>query len=306
MNTEETNVTHHTFTGDAGQAQAAVYRLFPGVEVTFLSVCMADFDLGAPEPEPHSVTIHYCREGRAEREHSGEFFCLMPGRCSVSLRDSAPGSFRLPLGHYRGIRIRIRTDLPEDPLAVYAGCCGCSPLRALEDLCDGMSHRVLQSSVAVRSFFEALYEADPVRRPEHLRSKLPELFYLLKYAETGSPGRPSVPRSRVETVRAVSDHITRNLDGKITLEQLTAAFGVSDTYLQNAFRSVYGMPVSRFIRVQKMQRAAQVLIRTDRTVAQIAEEFGYENESKFSAAFRRIMGSPPGAYRREHTKIAIL
>ena len=93
---------------------------------------------------------------------------------------------------------------------------------------------------------------------------------------------------------------------KITVKQLTLEFGVSDTYLQNAFRSVYGMPVISFIRTQKMQSAAQVLIHTTRTIDEIAEEFGYENESKFSAAFKRIMGDTPGVYRKEHTKVKII
>ena len=96
------------------------------------------------------------------------------------------------------------------------------------------------------------------------------------------------------------------VSGKITVKQLTLAFGVSDTYLQNAFRSVYGMPVISFIRTQKVQSAAQVLIHTNRTIDEIAEEFGYENESKFSAAFKKIMGDPPGVYRKEHTKVKII
>lgn len=34
--------------------------------------------------------------------------------------------------------------------------------------------------------------------------------------------------------------------------------------------------------------------RTERRVDDIAEGFGYTNESKFSAAFKKIMGDPPG------------
>ena len=106
-------------------------------------------------------------------------------------------------------------------------------------------------------------------------------------------------------VKAVSEYISSNLNEKISVKQLTKEFGVSATYLQNAFRSVYGMPVIRFIRIQKMQSAAQSLIRTSCTIEEIAEEFGYENESKFSAAFKKIMGDPPGIYRKEHSKVKI-
>ena len=41
-------------------------------------------------------------------------------------------------------------------------------------------------------------------------------------------------------------------------------------------------------------------------LVKMAEEFGYENESKFSAAFKRIMGDTPGVYRKEHTKVKII
>ena len=106
--------------------------------------------------------------------------------------------------------------------------------------------------------------------------------------------------------RRVAGSITQNINEKLTVKRLTAEFGVSDTYLQNSFRGVYGMPVISFIRAQKMQSAAQVLIHTSKSVDAIAEEFGYENESKFSAAFKRIMGDTPSVFRKEHSKIKIL
>ncbi|MBQ8401018.1 MAG: helix-turn-helix domain-containing protein, partial [Clostridia bacterium] len=57
---------------------------------------------------------------------------------------------------------------------------------------------------------------------------------------------------------------------------------------------------------QKMQKAAQVLIHTERSIDDIAEDFGSINESKFSAVFRKIMGDTPSVYRNEHTKLKIL
>lgn len=96
------------------------------------------------------------------------------------------------------------------------------------------------------------------------------------------------------------------MNDKLSLKDLTEKFGVSDTYLQKSFRAVYGMPVASFIRAQKMQKAAQILIHTERSVDEIAEEFGYMNESKFSAVFKKIMGDTPSVYRSEHTKLKIL
>ncbi len=310
MYKEEKDIIEYSYSDDTGDAQAVVYHLFPGVEVAYTSVHMADFDFGLFEQgeRKNYVSIHYCREGRIEQEVTYEFLYLMPGDCSISIQDKAQKMFQLPLKHYHGISIGIDLDITQNPLISYLENCDCSPLDALKHICGGMSHIVLRSSEAAKKFFGELYEVDQDQRLDYLRVKMPELFYRMKYAKTDSSyyDRNLVPRTQVEFVKAVSDYITQNLNGKITVKQLTLEFGVSDTYLQNAFRSVYGMPVISFIRTQKMQSAAQVLIHTTRTIDEIAEEFGYENESKFSAAFKRIMGDSPGVYRKEHSKIKII
>jgi len=310
MGQEEHTITEHSYSDDTGDAQATVYHLFPGVEAAYISVHMANFDFGLFErgEGTNYVSIHYCREGRIEQEVNREFFYLMPGDCSIAMQQKVEKMFRLPLRHYHGIHIRIDLSRKENPLMSYLESCDCSPLEALRHICSGMSHIVLRSSETAKKFFEELYEVDHEQRFDYLRIKMPELFHRMKHAKPDRSyyDRNLVPRTQVELVKAVSEYITENLNGKITLKQLTLEFGISDTYLQNAFRSVYGMPVISFIRTQKMHGAAQVLIHTTRTIEEIAEEFGYENESKFSAAFKRIMGDSPGAYRKAHTKIKIL
>ena len=310
MNEANKNIREYSYTNDTGDAQAIVYHLFPGVEVAYTSVHMADFDFSLFEQGAgkNYISIQYCAEGRIEQQVNGEFFYLMPGDCSFAIHTKPQKLFQLPLKHYHGISIGIDLDCMQNPLMTYAESCDCAPLDALRYICSGMSHIVLRSSDAATKFFNDLYEVDFDRRLDYLRVKMPELFYRMKYAKTDSSyyDRNLIPRTQVEIVKSVSDYITENLNGKITVKQLTLEFGVSDTYLQNAFRSVYGMPVISFIRTQKMQRAAQVLIHTNRTIDEIAEEFGYENESKFSAAFKKIMGDPPGVYRKEHSKVKIL
>lgn len=310
MYKEERTVVEHSYSDETGDAKAIVYHLFPGVEVTYISVHMSDFDFGIFEPgeRKNYVSIHYCREGRIEQEVNQEFFYLMPGDCSIAIQHEMQKMFQLPLKHYHGISIGINLDEMNNPLNIYLEKCDCSPLDALQHICDGMSHIVLRSSEAAKKFFGELYEVEQEQRLDYLRIKMPELFYRMKYAKTDSNyyDRNLVPRAQVEFVKEVSDYITRNLNDKITVKQLTREFGISNTYLQNAFRSVYGMPVISFIRAQKMQSAAQILIHTTRTVEEIAEEFGYENESKFSAAFKKIMGDSPGIYRKEHSKIKII
>ena len=304
------NIKEYSYSNDTGDAQAVVYHLFPGIEIAYTTVHMDDFDFGLFEQgeRKNYATIHYCKDGRIEQEINQEFFYLMPGDCSISIYSRSQKMFQLPLRHYHGITIGIDLDMSHTPLTSYLESCGLSLTDSLNHICGGMSHIVLRSSAIAKKFFEELYEVTTERRFDYLRIKLPELFYHMMNAKTDSSyyDRTLVPRTQVEVVKAVSDYISHNLNGKITVKQLTTRFGISDTYLQNAFRSVYGMPVISFIRTQKMQSAAQVLIHTTRTIDEIAEEFGYENESKFSAAFKRIMGDTPGVYRKEHSKVTII
>jgi AraC-like DNA-binding protein len=48
-----------------------------------------------------------------------------------------------------------------------------------------------------------------------------------------------------------------------------------------------------------MQSAARLLRETRSTVASVALEVGYDSEAAFARAFKRTVGLPPAAWRRE-------
>jgi AraC-like DNA-binding protein len=50
-----------------------------------------------------------------------------------------------------------------------------------------------------------------------------------------------------------------------------------------------------------MENAAQLLRETRDSVAGIAATVGYENQSKFTAAFKETYGMLPTEYRKRHT-----
>lgn len=307
-NEKTKDIKEYVYANETGDAQLTVYHIFPGVEVAYVSVHMVEFDFGLIEQElcENYIGIHYCREGRIEQEIGKEFFYLMPGDCSIIVRNKTKRTFQLPLKHYHGICIGIDLEVFPNPFVEFLEKCGFTLFDIVKHSCKENSYAIFRSVVSVKNFFEELYKVDGLQGLDYLRIKLPELFYQMKYTKLDDDDKSLVPRTQVELVKRAADYISQNINEKITVKKLTMEFGISDTYLQNSFRSVYGMPVISFIRVQKMQSAAQVLIHTTRTIDEIAEEFGYENESKFSAAFKKIMGDSPGVYRREHSKVKIL
>lgn len=82
-----------------------------------------------------------------------------------------------------------------------------------------------------------------------------------------------------------------------TIPFLAARAGISPTKLKQIYRRVYGTSLFAHIRKEKMLQAAHELVSTNTRVIDIAEACGYDNASKFSAAFCSVMGCTPTAYR---------
>jgi AraC-like DNA-binding protein len=53
----------------------------------------------------------------------------------------------------------------------------------------------------------------------------------------------------------------------------------------------------RWLRPHAVARARQLLAGTELTVAQVAEQCGYDNLAHFGVLFRRFTGATPAAYR---------
>jgi AraC-like DNA-binding protein len=83
-----------------------------------------------------------------------------------------------------------------------------------------------------------------------------------------------------------------------TLERLGDEAGLSRSSLHERFVHFTGQAPMQYLTQWRMQRAAGLLRDTAAKVVDIALEVGYESEAAFSRAFRRVVGVPPGAWRR--------
>jgi len=84
-----------------------------------------------------------------------------------------------------------------------------------------------------------------------------------------------------------------------TIDELGNRVGLSKSALRQRFVELVGLPPIQYLAQWRMQVAAQLLRDTQSSIAAIALEVGYESEPAFARAFRRLVGSPPAAWRRE-------
>jgi AraC-like DNA-binding protein len=84
-----------------------------------------------------------------------------------------------------------------------------------------------------------------------------------------------------------------------TIEALGQRVGLSRSALHERFVELIGMPPMQYLAQWRMQVAGRLLLETRATVGSIALDVGYDSEAAFSRAFKRLVGKPPAAWRRE-------
>ena len=83
-----------------------------------------------------------------------------------------------------------------------------------------------------------------------------------------------------------------------TLEQLAELSAMSRATFARRFSEVSAMTPGSLLLQVRMSRAADLLTRSRRSVADIGAAMGYQSEAAFSKAFKRAMALSPAAYRR--------
>lgn len=100
----------------------------------------------------------------------------------------------------------------------------------------------------------------------------------------------------------INAYLQSQLGEKVTILQLADHFDCSPTTVKTAYRNFYGTSIYAAFKSMKMHAAAEDLASSDLSVISIAAKYGYINCSKFSDAFRKVMGILPGRYRRAALK----
>ena len=83
-----------------------------------------------------------------------------------------------------------------------------------------------------------------------------------------------------------------------TVASLADQIPMSRSAFAARFTELVGEPAMSYVTRWRMHLAAAALRGEGATVAALAERFGYRSEAAFARAFKRVIGSPPGAVRR--------
>ena len=128
-----------------------------------------------------------------------------------------------------------------------------------------------------------------------------ELLYLLSTQE--EPGADALPDSMLDwnTARSLAEtrrYMEEHLDEPLTIPSLSHRACLSATTFKAGFRRLYGLPVHAWLRLRRLERAAELLCTPGLNLEGVAKAVGYSSVSQFAAAFRQQYGVTPGQYRK--------
>jgi len=107
--------------------------------------------------------------------------------------------------------------------------------------------------------------------------------------------------SHYMAVKKAKEYIDTNLKQKITLEKLASVASLSPTYFHRVFTETLGITPTEYITNARMDKAKELLAKTNLPVYEIAIECGYDNIPYFSYVFKSRTGVAPGEFRKRHS-----
>ncbi|WP_335944244.1 AraC family transcriptional regulator [Pseudomonas sp. G166] len=101
-------------------------------------------------------------------------------------------------------------------------------------------------------------------------------------------------------LNAVLAYIDAHLEGDLSVKTLSQVANFSAFHFHRQFTGFVGVPVSRYVQLMRLRRAAHRLAAlADHSILDAAFGAGFESPEAFCRAFRRAFGMTPSAFRKE-------
>lgn len=109
----------------------------------------------------------------------------------------------------------------------------------------------------------------------------------------------------LEMLKVVLRHIEDHLSERIKLADLSNLVNMSDAHFCRSFKKMTNKTPIEYVNYVRVNRAADYLKSTDKKVAEIALEVGFENLSYFIKVFRMFKRCSPSSFRRTSSRVEL-
>ncbi|OUQ19072.1 AraC family transcriptional regulator [Lachnoclostridium sp. An14] len=284
-----------------GLGLMTVYQVYPGIQLIYndfeATSCYWDGNI-----DKNILEINHCREGREGcRLASGSCLYLGEGDLSIHTMDNCAAEMSFPLKHYRGISVVINLSVVvKNPPEILSDS-GIDILQFKDKFCSGGNCFIMRAKDEIEHIFSELYSVPDCLQKPYFRLKVQELLLFLCMVDVSQEKQRELYTSpQVEIIKTIHKRLTSNLQERPTIEDLSKEYLINTTTLKDTFKGIYGQPIGTYMKEYRIRQAAILLRQTQATIAEIANQVGYENQSKFATAFRDVLKISPAEYRKQN------
>ena len=108
----------------------------------------------------------------------------------------------------------------------------------------------------------------------------------------------------MDDFKPLFEYVEKNIENKMGLKELSDFMGYSPFYISRKFMDFYGIPVTAYVRIRKLQYSIKDLL-ADMKVIDVAMKYSFESHEGFSRSFKSLFGSSPKDIKKHLQKYDI-
>ncbi|NMM64967.1 helix-turn-helix transcriptional regulator [Clostridium sp. P21] len=277
-----------------------VYKVFTGIELIYYEFEVASCLCDLPTYD-NIIEINHCKEGREEcKLLDGSFLYMGEGDLSINMMSNHADTIGFPLKHYKGISVVIYMDEIVNEVPKILKDINIDIYNLKEKFCTHDKCFVMRAKDKIEHIFSELYSVPESVQKAYFKLKVLELLVFLSITdESQEEEKEYYSKEQVERIKEIKKFITKNSQHRYTIEELAKMYCISPTGLKTYFKGIYGTSIATYVKEYRIKNAAISLRQTKNSIADVALSVGYESQSKFAAAFKKIIGISPLEYRKK-------
>lgn len=142
------------------------------------------------------------------------------------------------------------------------------------------------------------YENESMHSRGLCRAFLAELLISVARYRAGEEENDGVIGRDDGRFQEIAAYICNHSMEQITLRELSDRFAMSPSHLSRSFRKATGFGIREYLIQYRIQKASVLLMTTDMSITEIADQCGFSDSNYFGDAFKKATGLSPREYRK--------
>ncbi|HXI04839.1 MAG TPA: AraC family transcriptional regulator [Bradyrhizobium sp.] len=152
-------------------------------------------------------------------------------------------------------------------------------------IADALAHELSSDSMGAGLFAESLRVQSCIQLLRHYAD--------IDFREPSSSGVFSNAERRI-----LCEYLRMNLNRNLSLDDMATQLHLSSFHFLRKFKASFGLTPHQFLVAERIRRAKSLLCGSNMSIALIAAETGFSDQSHFTRLFRRVVGVTPAKFRQ--------